>query len=198
MKISSITENFNKEPIPDVNKLLVDELLNEINKIENNLKNIGSRNKLIKFYSFNKTRETWEAQKKVFEEYGKCNSKATNKRKSDTEYMGLYVFSKKIGNDFKPVYVGISRKIIQRLRNHAFGKTADTSTLAFLFAKKEGISKEHYNDSGNMDEMDKYSERVRNLFVYIYPFNQCNYKLHLLEVLAACKFKTKWNSFKTH
>lgn len=200
MKNSNIILNFNEEPIPDGNKSLVDELLNEINKIKKGINKKGFENRLTKFYSFNENRGTWEAQKKIFEKYGKCNSKATDKRKSETEYMGLYFFSEKIGNDFKPVYVGISRKIIQRLRNHAFGKTTDTSTLAYLmkFGKDANKkTKEIYNNAQN-DIAEASKKRVRDLFVFIYPYNDCHYKLQLLEVLAACKFKTKWNSFKTH
>lgn len=194
-------ENFKKETIPDVNNSLIVELLNEISTLEKDLREKGLIHKLSDFFDEDKNGDgkIW-AKKEVFRKYGESNSKPDEKLPGITEYMGLYIISERNENDIKPTYVGISRKIIQRLKNHAYGPSKDTATLAYLLAfgnNKDKESKYKFNE--NIDDIAELSKKqVRNLFVYIYPYNKCNYKLQLLEVLVACKLKAYWNSFKTH
>ncbi len=193
--------NFKTEAIPDVSEKLMDELIREINSLESDLERNGLNHNLSDFFDDQRNDGgNIITNKGIFKEYGTCNSKAEKNSKSFTEYSGLYIFSEKIDNNIKPVYVGISRTIIKRLKNHAFGPSKDTATLAYLLAfgdKTDETSRHKFND--NIDKIADISRlNVRNLFVYIHLYNECHYKLQLLEVLAACKFKTKWNSFKTH
>ncbi|HNW88509.1 MAG TPA: hypothetical protein PKN48_02535 [Bacteroidales bacterium] len=201
MIILNTGDNFKKEAIPDMNDQLMVELNNEIDSLSEGLEKNGLMHILSDFFDDRRnSEENIRTVKDIFIKFGECNSLAAKDSKSKTEYMGIYIFSEKVGNDIKPVYVGISRKIIRRLKNHAYGPTKDTATLAYLLAfgdKTDLKSRHKFND--NIDKIADISRlNVRNLFVYIHLYNDCHYKLQLLEVLAACKFKTKWNSFKTH
>ncbi|KUJ63866.1 hypothetical protein AR687_01375 [Flavobacteriaceae bacterium CRH] len=78
--------------------------------------------------------------KKVGELYNVINGKITrDKKKFDElgyspneskEFKGLYIFGEEIGSRIIPVYVGISRTIYRRLRQHAWGKKHNECTLA--------------------------------------------------------------------
>ncbi len=198
--------NFNNEIFPTekfkTESEYIASLIQTIDSIETDIQKRA--NTLIKLETFYEKREADEkrmARLDLFKkEFGELN--VTDKKGKTKKYEGLYIF---IDKD-KPVYVGISRNIISRLRNHAWGKTSVTSSLAYLMAKQEhgNLNKDIYKD--NINEIrEKYLEKVREFKLYIYPFKgQENtetseyYSLQLLEVLLSVRLKTCWNTFKTH
>ncbi len=141
-------------------------------------------------------------QKKVFERLGlKPNRKSDDKVKSNNELMGLYVFgienSKKI---IEPVYIGISRTVYRRLRQHGWGSTHNQCTFAYMLADEK-----HHNFSwkgrstfpeNQLEESRKFLQKCR---VAIFPITEDkNYEMYFHEVAIAGLLKTRYNTFKTH
>ena len=113
------------------------------------------------------------------------NVKSKSSIKSLNEFKGLYVFGEEVNGTVVPVYVGISRVIYQRLRNHGWGKLKNNCTLAYLISKDQKIS------------LCEAKLLVRNFKVFLHPEKE-DYDLYFLEVAIAGILKTKWNSFRTH
>ncbi|MGB1017777.1 MAG: hypothetical protein ACPGVH_01800 [Chitinophagales bacterium] len=118
---------------------------------------------------------------------------------NENEFKGLYVFAKEIEGIITPVYVGRSRTVFRRLRQHGWGKEHNECTLAYRFAKREY----HKNNikvkrkDVTQKELEFGREMVQNFKVALIPVPK-DYDLYLLEVLLAGYWKTKWNSFRTH
>jgi hypothetical protein len=93
------------------------------------------------------------------------------------------------------VYVGISRAVFRRLRQHGFGKLNNEATLAYLMAKNENEEITRASCSNSILEPKK--EILRNYKVALYPVLN-DYELYFYEVALSGVFKTKWNSFRTH
>lgn len=125
---------------------------------------------------------------------------------------GLYVFGKQDNGIVKPEYIGISRDIYRRLKQHGWGKTHNTATLAYLIADKEFrnafelsgqpfefnvVSKNKRKDISNNADVQKAINLVKQFKVAIFPID-CDYKLYFHEVAIAGILKTKWNRFRTH
>ncbi|MEQ8472496.1 MAG: hypothetical protein RIC35_14980 [Marinoscillum sp.] len=121
--------------------------------------------------------------------------------KPKNEVKGIYIFYE----NGTPVYTGISRKIVQRLRNHFTGTTHFQATLAYLILRDQhdkspnGLYKEKreklpefINHRPTLQEQMKKDWKIA-----ILPIS-CNYELYVTEVLLACELRTKWNSFETH
>ena len=198
-------KNFKDEIFPKFNKnktVFIDKLVKETEEIYGiiNKKDL-QLGKLKDLYKL--TSKGLEANKIFLEEY--YNTKASKQRISNTEIEGLYIF---FNSDRKPIYTGISRGLIRRLRNHGWGGTSGTSTLAYLMAKESNPKLTALEFEKNNDELQrKYLKIVQNLFVYIYPFqgseNIANeeheyFSLQVLEVMVSVRLQCYWNSFKTH
>ncbi len=121
----------------------------------------------------------------------------------------MYVFGEKDENII-PVYVGISRDIFKRLKQHGWGKTHNAATLAYLIADKEFrynsnvrelgfsvVSKSQRKHIENEADVPKAKELVRRFKVAIYPIEN-DYELYFHEVAVAGILQSKWNSFRTH
>ena len=129
--------------------------------------------------------------------------KADSTKEKLKEIKGLYIFYE---NDI-PVYVGISRKILRRLRNHFVGKSHYQATLVYLMLRdvydndeKNDIyrgKRSEFEPFNNGGREEKQEELINNFEISIIPIED-NYELYLTEVLAACELKTKWNCFQTH
>jgi len=133
--------------------------------------------------------------------YGPFNSKSTTSRKNNNEYEGLYIFLE----ERTPVYTGISRGVVLRLRNHGWGNRTNLATLAYLMANTEQDIKSKQFNANSKNIQDYYVQKVRGFNVYIYPYVGENidgkdeyYSIQLLEVMVALRLKTRWNTFKTH
>ena len=124
----------------------------------------------------------------------------------------LYVFGETRNKKVVPVYVGITRNIRDRLRNHCFGKTHNTATLVYLIAvnkyrpksKVEGhlfdvevVSKIPRELIEAHTDINKARDKVQNFKVAVIPIEK-DYELYFHEVAIAGILKTYWNSFKTH
>lgn len=101
-----------------------------------------------------------------------------------------------------PFYVGISRKLIQRLRDHVRGTDHGTATLAHTMAVREsgyrGPRSAAGEDAAYAEAFKRAKDRLTKgkvAFVEI----ESPVELYLLEVYAAMQLDTsEWNSFATH
>ncbi len=127
--------------------------------------------------------------------YLKSNSKSTE----DNEFKGLYVFGEEVDGKVTPVYIGISRTIFRRLKQHAWGKKHNECTLAYLKTRERGIIEniEIGRSTVTNEDMLPAKEIIQNYKVVLVP-EKNDYDLYFLEVALAGIFSTKWNSFKTH
>ena len=139
-------------------------------------------------------------QKDIIEKY-----KITNK--------GLYVLGEKESNMIKPVYVGISRDITTRLKQHGWGKSHNQASLAYLIATHSykgnyilpkprfqfqvaSKTKRKYLNWNDQDFIEA-KNLVRDYYVVTYPMEN-DYELYFHEIAVACILETYWNSFRTH
>lgn len=126
------------------------------------------------------------------------DTKNVNEGKTKNEYKGIYVFGEVDNNKVTPVYVGISRTIYRRLRQHGWGKKHNECSLGYLMAKKNNVAISRANIHINFDEeLILKKEKVKSFKVALFPVEK-DYELYFLEVALAGKLKTKWNSFRTH
>ena len=130
--------------------------------------------------------------KKQFEELGYTPNESN-------EFKGLYIFGEEVDGRVIPVYVGISRTIYRRLRQHAWGKRHNECTLAYLKTslKWEIDGRKPGRATITNEDMLPAKSIIQNYKVVLVEV-QNDYDLYFLEVILAGKFKSKWNSFKTH
>jgi len=102
----------------------------------------------------------------------------------------------------RPIYVGISRTVFKRLREHVCAKTHNSATLAYLMATRwSGNTMRRAEAMGDPEfqrEFQQARDYLRSLsaaFVEIKdPFVR-----HVFEAYAAQAFGTgEWNTFETH
>ena len=132
----------------------------------------------------------------------------------DTPGFGLMSIMKTIGieKDFsgcyvlmqgtQPVYVGISRRVLQRLQSHIRGKTHYAATLAYRMAAAESdydVSRDELmQDERFFERFTRKKKQMRRWRVAWVPISN-PIELHLFEVYCAMELKTsKWNTFMTH
>jgi hypothetical protein len=147
--------------------------------------------------------------KKVGELYNVFNGKITRDKKKfeelgysaneSSEFKGLYIFGEEIDGRVIPVYVGISRSVYRRLRQHAWGKKHNECTLAYLKTRHQWkiVGKKTDRATITDEDMLPAKEIIQNYKVVLIPVKN-DYDLYFLEVALAGIFSTKWNSFKTH
>lgn len=121
----------------------------------------------------------------------------------DIPKQGIYVYYE---ND-KPIYVGRSKNLRQRLRQH-YQQSSDhhSATFAFMVAKQDA-KKRGYNLKGTRDTLQKedafsqvFAEaksRVRNMKIQIIQVDD-PVEQTLFEVYAALELKTEYNKWETH
>lgn len=177
--------NYWKEPYPDnLHDLLchADKLAIEISEKLNSNK----CKKLFELYTENKGKII--RNKKLFRELGYSPNELN-------EFKGLYIFGEEQNGRVIPIYVGISRTVFRRLRQHTFGKNHNQCSLAYLKTKQWNteITRENVTN----EDMLPAKKIIQNYNVALVPV-QNDYDLYFLEVALAGIFRTKWNSFKTH
>jgi predicted GIY-YIG superfamily endonuclease len=116
----------------------------------------------------------------------------------DSDFTGCYVLLKEI----KPIYVGISRAVVQRLCQHLKGKTHYDASLAYKIASgkqpHEKSREEAMNDSVFKSAFKEAKEYLRSLDVAFIEIEN-DIELYLFEVYSAMEFDTcEWNTFRTH
>jgi len=195
-------KNFKFESYPEKLQNLILDFDERIKKIEESFKN-------------NKTSIKIEDLLNIKDgENAKHNLKLIGfEPKTLKEFQGAYIFYdpklKKI------VYVGISRKLIQRLRQHVNHKDPNTASLAYLMAKNEVAKKKGWNKpedwhvkkgywkntKANFKNSKKFREQYQNKIkeykITFLEFSD-NFEMALFEVYAAMKCEAYWNSFRTH
>lgn len=125
-----------------------------------------------------------------------CNSRLHKNVKSKNELQGLYVFGELNEDKIIPIYVGISRTIFRRLRQHVWGNIHNEATLAYLKAKKRLGHKKGRLDL-LPDELKLEQEEIKNYHLIVIPESN-DYDMYFMEVYLAGRLKTYWNSFRTH
>jgi len=114
------------------------------------------------------------------------------------DFSGCYVMLE----DSKPVYVGISRSVLSRLRQHVTGKSHFDASLVYAVAQRTLPTKghrskvmEHPSFQAAFSEAQKYLRGLDVAFIEI----QNSLELYLFEAYAAMELDTSnWNTFRTH
>ena len=140
--------------------------------------------------------------KKQFDELGyepNTLSNTNSKNQVNNEFKGLYIFGDEVNGKVIPVYVGISRSIFRRLKQHAWGMKHNECSLAYLKTKHNWALEDKIVNRASIRDQDMLSAKsvIQNYKVVLVEV-QNDYDLYFLEVTLAGIFRTKWNSFKTH
>jgi hypothetical protein len=114
------------------------------------------------------------------------------------DFSGCYVL---VDGD-RPVYVGISRKILNRLRQHVRGRTHFDASLAYRIAQSRqptgGKRTAAMNDPAFLGAFDRAKEYLSGLDVSFVEI-QNPLELYVFEAYAAMSLHThEWNTFRTH
>ena len=116
----------------------------------------------------------------------------------EADFSGCYVLI----DSGDPIYVGISRGVINRLIQHVKGKTHFDASLAYRIARS------HFNHNLSRDQAMKHSDfnkefqkakrYLSKVHVAFIPIIN-DMELHLFEAYCAMQLDTsKWNTFATH
>lgn len=116
----------------------------------------------------------------------------------ELDFSGCYVLM----HDGIPFYVGISRSVIKRLRQHGTGKTHFNASLAYRMAKEKVT---HTTTRSNAMEdpsfraaFDDARTRLRGCTVAFIEISN-PLELYLFEAYCAMALDTcEWNTFRTH
>jgi predicted GIY-YIG superfamily endonuclease len=114
------------------------------------------------------------------------------------DFPGCYVFIEKK----KVIYVGISRGVLRRVKQHLSANTHNSASLTYRMATRE-LSHKMRRDEAMLDNefLNQFKLTQTKLgkmdVAYIEIHNDL--ELYLFEVFAAMHFDTtKWNTFRTH
>ena len=114
------------------------------------------------------------------------------------DFSGCYVLL----HESKPFYVGISRSVIQRLRQHVTGTTHFDASLAYLMASSKTGHKMKREDAMKDAIFRTAFDEARSLLkdctvAFIEIANPL--ELYLFEAYCAMELDTcAWNTFRTH
>jgi predicted GIY-YIG superfamily endonuclease len=109
----------------------------------------------------------------------------------------------------RPMYVGISRGVVSRLRQHCNGTSHFSATLAYSVAKRKisqssagkshGVTRDAaMKDAAVRKAFDAARQLLRSGSVAFIEIANA-VELHLFEVYAAIELDTgEWNTFRTH
>jgi hypothetical protein len=101
-----------------------------------------------------------------------------------------------------PFYVGISRKLVQRLRDHVLGTDHWTATLAHMMATRacgyRGTRDRAARDPAHIEAFKRAkSDLMKGSVAFVEIQNPL--ELYLFEAYAAMELDTRsWNNFATH
>lgn len=115
-----------------------------------------------------------------------------------SDFSGCYVLLR----DGKPFYVGISRGVVGRLRQHGTGKTHYDASLAYRMAFKKAPHKTTRQDAmKNTMFLRAFRKAQRLLHGSNVAFIEISNPLELYLFEAYCSMKldtSEWNTFRTH
>ncbi|MES2398375.1 MAG: GIY-YIG nuclease family protein [Pseudomonadota bacterium] len=114
------------------------------------------------------------------------------------DFSGCYVLVAKT----KPIYVGISRSVLSRLRQHFTGKTHFDASLVYAMAQRglptKGKRADAMQVTAFQQEFSKAQSFLRSLHVAFIEIEN-PLELYVFEAYAAVKLCThEWNTFRTH
>lgn len=116
-------------------------------------------------------------------------------QENTNDFSGMYVFY----HDGIPFYVGISRKVLNRLNQHLKGKSHFSATLAHKLCRKlfpnEVNTRKDFHES-NIKEISRVQDFLLKCSLKVYPVNDPN-ELYLLEVYTSLELGSTFNDFKT-
>jgi len=187
-------ENFYDEEIPNVD-FLENKTKDLLKKVEGLMKF-----KFEDFYTLTKINE-YSKNSQAIQQYFEFNNSTKKSDKNLNEIKGIYIFYDETDT---PIYIGISRKIFSRLRNHFLGKSHNETTLVYLMSRDKYETKNNKLYSGERKDfpLDKYrpeyQENMKKNWKFSIIPETDNYLLAYWEVYLACHLQTKWNTFETH
>ena len=114
------------------------------------------------------------------------------------DFSGCYVL---LEGD-KPFYVGISRKVLSRLRQHVLGRTHFDASLAYAIARRtastNGSRRAAIADASFKQAFAAAQARLRAMSVAFIEIEN-PLELYVFEAFAAMTLGThEWNTFRTH
>ncbi len=178
----------------------LNKLLQEANKIAKKIENeLNSPNcqKVNELYEIIKSKAS--RNKNSLDELGYeaniYSGRSKSNENKNNEFKGLYIFGEEKEGVVTPFYIGISRTVFRRLRQHGWGKKHNECSLAYLMTKKHVADIDRTTVTN--DDLLPAKEIVQNSRVVLIPVKE-DYDLYFLEVAIAGILKTKWNSFRTH
>lgn len=191
------TLRFSEPIYPKHIESLLDKCEDRLKKVRASLRALDCPT-LANLYVQNNSNDKVKRNTALFEKLGYLpNVQTGSKIKRENELMGLYVFAEKTGvSSWRPCYVGISRTVFRRLRQHGWGQTHHQASLAYAqaaFRHNHGGRREHLSRRKLQDQQ----ALLREYRVVIVP-ELSDYDLYFLEVYLAGKLCTRWNSFRTH
>ncbi|RFP67079.1 GIY-YIG nuclease family protein [Hymenobacter lapidiphilus] len=135
----------------------------------------------------------------IFSQPGQGVTRVAKTLGRTADFSGCYVLLDK----GKPIYVGISRRVIVRLRQHLMGKDHFAASLAYSMAKKHhgsklGTRKTAMLDYAFGDHFHLAQAYLRSLSVATVEIDN-PLELYVFEAYAAMELETaEWNTFRTH
>jgi hypothetical protein len=139
----------------------------------------------------------WPAS--VFSQPGYGVASIAKELSLDGDFSGCYVLQE----GTTPIYVGISRGVLNRLRQHLLGKDHFSASLAYAMAKKdhqptEKTRKLVMGAKGFPDAFEKSQAYLRSLSIGAVEIMN-PLELYVFEAYAAMSLGTaEWNTFRTH
>jgi hypothetical protein len=114
------------------------------------------------------------------------------------DFAGCYIFMEQA----RPIYTGISRKVLSRIRQHLCGRTHFDASLAYRMAKREMPTlltrREAMQDPMFKEVFDERQAYLRGLCVAFIPIEN-DLEIYLFEAFCAMELDTsEWNTFRTH
>lgn len=113
------------------------------------------------------------------------------------DFSGCYVLLEQA----KPIYVGISRSVLSRIRKHVTGKSHFDASLVYAVAQSrrptDGNRSDVMQDAGFRVEFERAQQYLRGLSVAFIEIDN-PLELYVFEPYAAMALDTEWNTFRTH
>lgn len=128
-------------------------------------------------------------------------------RKSDPgpHFKGLYVWFGVEEGKVKTQYVGISQNLERRISGHVQAPNRAIATWAHMLNKhaQDTLGQAFTDDRTKMGKYDfsgrpAAQEFIRNNYKCTVLLEPNDYLLYMLEVYAAIRFQSFWNTFQTH
>lgn len=135
---------------------------------------------------------------KIMRQHGKGHVAIIRQLDISSDFAGCYVLIE----EGRPVYVGISRSVIKRLRQHVNGRTHFDASLAYRIAKQECPHGQNRDEAMVNPEFMQYFENAKSRIAkmqvaYVEIDNPL--ERYVFEAYAAMKLDTcAWNTFETH